>query len=204
MHISIARKIGAVLVFWLLVIFGGGLVMLWNALSPSFAQYRPGDLGYLLLQTISTALGAGIAVWAIERITYGQCKILCLVNCVIAATVFSTLTFLNILIVGLSVQSVISMGFAIVLLIGFAYGYIKEIYKSMTEVAQIGEKYEDFLSGIELLKEFANQARMPLPEYIRHLRITAKRAEGHDEETAARMVDQEERERLARRNCSNK
>ena len=52
MHISIGKKVLATVAFWLLVTFGGSLVMLLNALSPYFAQYRPGDLGYLVLQTV--------------------------------------------------------------------------------------------------------------------------------------------------------
>ena len=199
MHISIGKKVLATVAFWLLVMFGGSLVMLLNALSPYFAQYRPGDLGYLVLQTVSTAAGAGIAVWAEESITQGKCKLLYFVNCVIAATLCSSLTLLNLLIGGAGLQSLIAVGIASVLLIVFAYQYGKSIAGSLEYLKQITSKYEVFLPGMELIERFARQENRSVPDYIRYLRIESKRAEeGISEAEAAQKVDEEDRKRAAR------
>lgn len=196
MYISIGKKVLATISFWLLVIFGGSLVMLWNALAPYYAQYRPGDLGYLVLQTISTAAGAGIAIWAEESITNRQCKLLYFVNCVIAATFCSYITLMNALVGGASLQGLISVGITGVLLIGFSYQYGKSIAKDLEHHRQITSKYEEFLPGMELLERFARQANRSVPDYIRHLRIESKRVEeGISEAEAAHKVDEEDRKR---------
>lgn len=197
MKIPIWRKVLAVLAFWLLVFFGGSLVMLWNALSPSFAQYRPGDLGYLVLQTVATAAGAGIAVWAANEITKGQCKILYLVNCVVAATFMSALTFLNVLTVGASLQNIIGMGIAIIVLIVISYNYGKDITKDFADKEQIVSRYNASLPGIELLEEYAKRANKTVPEYILFLRLEAKKADGLSEDEAIRAIAAEDRKRVA-------
>ena len=199
MKVSMARKILAVIVFWLLVFFGGSIVMVWNALTPSLAQYRPGDLGYLILQTISTAAGAGLAIWAANTITDGKCQVLYLVNCVIAATILSVLTGLNLMIGGLPLRSFISMGAAILLLSGFAFAFSKNVItkqEAADHFTDIKKKYEESLPVMELFEEFSKQAGMSVPGYTRYLRIRVKmERDGLSEEDAARAVDMEEKQR---------
>lgn len=154
---------------------------------------------HLVLQTVSTAAGAGIAVWAEESITQGKCKLLYFVNCVIAATLCSSLTLLNLLIGGAGLQSLIAVGIASVLLIVFAYQYGKSIAGSLEYHKQITSKYEVFLPGMELIERFARQENRSVPDYIRYLRIESKRTEeGISEAEAAQKVDEEDRKRAAR------
>ena len=70
----------AVIVFWCLVLVGGMIPMFLNAIAPRFMAYREGDLGYLVLQVVSNAIGAGLAIWAIKAIMQKRHSLFCLVN----------------------------------------------------------------------------------------------------------------------------
>ena len=85
----------AELAFWGFAFFGGMIPMLFNALQPAMSQYQPGDLGYIVLQFLSQAIGAGIAIWAINKITNERHPFLCALNCAIAGTAFFALAVLN-------------------------------------------------------------------------------------------------------------
>lgn len=164
--------------------------MLWNALAPSLSQYRPGDFGYVVLQTISTAIGAGLAVWAADSITGGKCPMLCVVNCVIGATFFGTITGINLLFGGYPLRGVISMLLAICIFIYCAHLFSKSLVPA--------EKREEEAQVVELFESFAKNAEMTVPQYVRHIRIQAKRAQGMDEADAIRVVEQEDRVRKAK------
>lgn len=189
MKISFLKKAFAVIAFWALAFFGGSVVMLWNALAPAMAQYHPGDLGYIVLQTISTAVGAGLAVWAADSITEGKCSILCMVNCVAAATLFATITGLNLLFGGYPLKSMISMGLAICIFVYFAYDLSKGFIPF--------SKYEDAELVMELFERFAKAQGMTVQEYTTYIRILEKQAAGMDEEDARRVIAREDRERAA-------
>lgn len=125
---SIWKKVFATISFWVLIFFGGSVVMLWNAISPSMAQYRPGDLGYTVLQIISTGVGSVLAVLALDSITKSKCQLLCAINCTISATFMGVLIALNILLKNGNVSRYISVGFAFAILIYFAVGLLTLAY----------------------------------------------------------------------------
>ncbi len=91
------KKIVGIILFWVLAMFGGIIPMLWNALAPYYARYVPGDLGYYLLKLLSTAIGAILAMYALCVITKKKHAILCIVNNVIAATVFAVVVILGLI-----------------------------------------------------------------------------------------------------------
>lgn len=59
---------------------------------------------------------------------------------------------------------------------------------------RIRGKYDEAKPVIEMFGEFAREAGMSIPDYIRNVRTEAKRAGGMSEEEARRAVDLEERE----------
>lgn len=194
MKISPGKKILAVLAFWGLTIFGGSIVMLWNALSPYFAQYRPGDLGYLVLQTVSTAIGAALAVWAADSITDGKCNVLCIVNCSVAATFCAMLTWMNLLLGGVSPKDFIGMGLATAIFAYNAYSHAKSVV-ICSEAESIRKKYEDVVPVMELFGRFAKAAGMTIPEYTRYIRTQEKMSQGMSESEAIRAIEAEDRVR---------
>ena len=60
------------------------------------------------------------------------------------------------------------------------------------------EKREEEAQVVELFESFAKNAEMTVPQYVRHIRIQAKRAQGMDEADAIRVVEQEDRVRKAK------
>ena len=200
MKISIGRKILAAFAFWGLALFGGVIVMLWNALAPYFAQYRAGDLGYAVLQTIATPIGAILAAEAADSITNGICKLFCMVNCVIAATAFATITFLNLWMGGGSLQSMISMALSICVFVYCAHSFSKEISASTEErndYVDILRKYEESLPIVEVFEHLAKESGVSVSEYTTQIRILIKQSGGMSEAEARRVVELEDRERAA-------
>lgn len=196
MKISFGKKLLAVLTFWVLVIFGGAVVMLWNAISPAMAQYRPGDLGYLILQIVGTGIGAVLAVWAADSITNGMCKVLCMVNCTIAATFFSTVIGLNVLLGGYSVKDILGVGLAVAVLIYAAHSFSRDIGGDLAKECKVlQDKQKEAEPVMELFTQFAKAAGMTVPEYTRHIRIQAKMATGMSEREAEAAIAQEDLER---------
>ena len=59
---------------------------------------------------------------------------------------------------------------------------------------RIREKYDESKPVMELFRQFASQANMTIPEYVRLIRTRAKEAEGASEEDARRSVEMEDRE----------
>lgn len=92
MKVALWRKICAVLAFWGLVLFGGSLVLLWNALSPAYSRYQQGDLGYILLVIAAKPIGVSLAGSACNAIVDGECPILRLVNNLIAVILIAAMT----------------------------------------------------------------------------------------------------------------
>lgn len=59
---------------------------------------------------------------------------------------------------------------------------------------RIREKYDESKPVMELFRQFAAQANMTVPEYVRLIRTRAKEADGASEEDARRSVEMEDRE----------
>ncbi len=195
MKISFIRKCMAVLAFWALAIFGGAIVMLWNAIAPSISQYRPGDLGYIILQTISTAVGAILAMWAADSIMRGNGKVLCMVNCIIAATFYAGLAGVNTLLGGMPVKEFISMGLAAIISIYCARMYSKEAYSALykdVEREDIRKKYVEAAPIINLVEELAKSQGMTVSQYVRMVRMESKKAQGMNDAEAANAIKRED------------
>lgn len=120
----------AVIVFWCLVLVGGMIPMFLNAIAPRFMAYREGDLGYLVLQVVSNAIGAGLAIWAIKAITQNRHSMFCMVNCIVAATAFAILTLFNLLMSASEPKLLISMALSVLVLI---YGAVYFAARLKTE-----------------------------------------------------------------------
>lgn len=103
--------------FWVLVLVGDIVVMIWNTLSASLLGTDAMDITYLLVHIGSTAIGAALAICALDAITDGNHKLLCVINCVIAATLFAVLTILNIVLGSAGTSDIIAMVLAIAVLI---------------------------------------------------------------------------------------
>ena len=197
---SIWKKVFATISFWVLIFFGGSVVMLWNAISPSMAQYRPGDLGYTVLQIISTGVGSVLAVLAFDSITKSKCQLLCAINCTISATFMGVLIALNILLKNGNVSRYISVGFAFAILIYFAYISVKNYEKDVEkDLKAAQEEIEQSEPVMELFKKFSKQAGMTVPQYTRYIRIQTEIAAGKSEQEAVQIVEQEDAERMKKK-----
>jgi hypothetical protein len=89
------KKLLAVISFWVLTQVGGAVIFIWNALSPG--QYRPGDLGYVLMQMASNLVGFVLAVWVVKKITDDKCPVLEIVNSTIFVTLSVVLVAFNLI-----------------------------------------------------------------------------------------------------------
>ena len=183
MKISVGRKILAVAAFWALAIFGGAVVVLWNALAPRFAQFYPGDLGYLILMIVATPIGVHLADAAMDSITREACPALRLVNCVVAATLFLAVTTLNVLYIsGVSAGDVISMLLAVGVAVYSAHDALMAIYKNKDkEYDQMRKQLEEAKPVMEMFNQFASQAGMTVPEYVDYIREQVAAAESKSE-----------------------
>lgn len=88
---EVGRVILLTLAFWVLVMFGPILVSLWNALSPRYARYYPGDLGYLVIMTLAQGIACVMAFCAASGIGTERHNVAVFANVVIAATVLGSL-----------------------------------------------------------------------------------------------------------------
>ena len=62
------KYVVAVVLLWVGFLFGGSLLMLWNAFSPRMFRYEQGDLGYYLLQIISYPVGVALGIYLVNKI----------------------------------------------------------------------------------------------------------------------------------------
>lgn len=107
--VNTGKKVLATIVFWACAFFGGLIPMLWNAISPHFAQYRQGDLGYYILEIVANAIGAAIGIWAYNSITEETCENGLMINCVIAATVIAMLIIFSFLLNSYTITGILSL-----------------------------------------------------------------------------------------------
>lgn len=115
--VSTGKKILATLVFWVFAVFGGIVPMLWNALSPHFAQYRQGDLGYIILQIVSNAIGAVIGVYIYNAMTDEKAQTGLMVNCIIGATVMGMLIIVSLLMNIMTASSLVALALEMIVFI---------------------------------------------------------------------------------------
>lgn len=99
----------AVIVFWLLMLFGGSILLLWNALSPRMMRYEDGDLGYFILQILTGPVGVWLGHKALVALTGGKASQFSIINCVVAAVLLLGLATMNILTGGVEWQSILSV-----------------------------------------------------------------------------------------------
>jgi hypothetical protein len=132
--IGTGKIVLAVLAFWVLLIFGGSIPMLWNALygliSPSWAL-QEGGIGYFLLELGSEGIGAAIAVAAMKAIVDKKCYILRLINIAIGATVIVLITLFIVLMQVYIVKYIITHAITTVILIVLAINDYKEIKENL-------------------------------------------------------------------------
>lgn len=107
--VSTGKKILATIVFWACTLFGGIIPMLWNAISPHFAQYRQGDFGYYILEVVANAIGAAIGIWVYNSITNEKCQNGLMINCVIAATVIAMLVIFSLLLNSFTITGILAL-----------------------------------------------------------------------------------------------
>lgn len=62
------------------------------------------------------------------------------------------------------------------------------------DYSRIREKYDESKPVMELFRQYAQQANMSIPEYVKLIRTRAKEAEGESAESARRSVEMEDRE----------
>ena len=113
--------------FWGLSLFGGVIPMLWNELSPMFSRYMPGDLGYLILQVISNAIGCMIAVYSLNYITSNSAPVCGIVNCVIASTLLAVMIILGYTLNTFTLAHYISFGLMIAVYLWNIVAYTKRV-----------------------------------------------------------------------------
>lgn len=140
--LGVGKSIWACIAFWLLTIFGSSIAMIWNAITNFISGYGflDGSLGYLLLQILSTAIGAALAIAAIKSITQKLADIMCIVNMAIAATLFFTLNTVNWIQGNSSWQDIVGIYLAVaVFIIGIveAAKEIKEKIEALKKAAQL-------------------------------------------------------------------
>lgn len=78
----------SVVALWALVLFGGAILLLWNALSPRMMRYEQGDLGYSILQIACGPFGLWLGHKAMIALTGGRASQFSVINCVVVAVVF--------------------------------------------------------------------------------------------------------------------
>lgn len=82
---SFWKYTAAFVAFWFFIIFGGGVVVLWNAVAPAAFRYHEGELGYLIMTVVANPIGALIAGYAADAILKNSRPVFCMVNCIVAA-----------------------------------------------------------------------------------------------------------------------
>lgn len=122
--------------FWLLIVFGEAIPLLWNALSPMMGRYDEGSLGYFVLQLISPGIGAAIAAWAINSITQERKTIYCMVNCIVAAMIYAIVSAFQFFLGGDGIVHGIKLGIAAIVCIGYSISYGKEISRMMEKTEE--------------------------------------------------------------------
>lgn len=88
------KYVVAVILLWVGFLFGGSLIMLWNAFSPRMFRYEQGDLGYYLLQIISYPVGAALGIYLVNKIIGEGASLFKLINYVVCATFCALLCLL--------------------------------------------------------------------------------------------------------------
>ncbi len=69
-----------------------------------------------------------------------------------------------------------------------------ELLQKGMDYDRIRSKYDEAKPIVEVMKQFADSAKMSVPDYLRYIRAEAKRASGMSEDDAKRAVELEDRE----------
>ena len=118
--------------YWLLVVFGPALIMLWNALSPAMARYEKGDLGYAIIVTVAPALSCLLARSAALKLSDEKHDICVLVNhivCAVAMAVF--------FIFASGITEHVQWALAAVACVGCAYSQTKSIEAKLKQTQEV-------------------------------------------------------------------
>lgn len=121
------RYLFGIISFWLLSAFGGLIPMLWNALSPRFSRYMPGDLGYLILCLCANAIGAMLAICALRSIVQHKAPLCGVINCVVAIVLDVVLVVLAIFYANATWSTLISYTLMVLVYIWGACIFAKEL-----------------------------------------------------------------------------
>lgn len=128
---SVFKCLLITLVFWVLVVLGPVLILLWNALSPRMARYEEGDLGYTIMIIVAQAVSCGFAYSAADHLSDGNHDVCTLVNSITCAVVVVVLFIFSV-----SVTERIRYALAFAVCVGCSYSKAKDIKSKITNTQE--------------------------------------------------------------------
>ena len=134
MKIPAWKYIFATLSFWIIAFLGDIVLLLLNAISPSWSRYDGGTLGYYLLCLVSSAISAVVAVIAADNILKELKPRFVFVNCVIASIGFSIIAIAS---VGENAIFSVKVILAVAVFIINAVKYKRSCNNSVQETASV-------------------------------------------------------------------